>query len=196
MTLSKYKLRQQFRDIRSKISPKYREEAALGAANFFKQSKLFAQSECIACYLPFKDEFDSSPLIEFIWQGKKTCYLPVLAKDEKSLLFVLYEYGDALHFNPFSILEPVNITRQIAANSLDLVITPLVAFDSMGHRLGTGGGYYDRTFAFLNADQVQTPRMVGLAYAAQQAGAVPADPWDISLQEVITEKQIITMDLK
>lgn len=152
---------------------------------------MFVNSEHVACYLPFKDEFDALPTIEAIWRAKKQCYLPVLLeKEEKFLCFVHYAYGDALRQNRYSILEPSNITKQLLPEQLDLVITPLIAFDAKGHRLGTGGGYYDRTFANL-AHQVKKPQLIGLAYKAQQADALPADPWDISLQGVITESGFV-----
>ena len=71
------------------------------------------------------------------------------------------------------------------------MIAPLVAFDLQGHRLGTGGGYYDRTFAFLHELAIRKPDMMGLAYAAQQAPQIPSDPWDITLNSVVTEQSII-----
>lgn len=138
-------------------------------------------------------EFDSSPLIEAIWQAKKHCYLPILsATDEKRLHFSRYRYGDPLHPNPYSILEPVHLVGEIAPDRLDLVIVPLIAFDRHGHRLGTGGGYYDKTFSFLVAHPSPQPHMIGLGFAVQEAEALPHDPWDILLQAVVTEEEVIT----
>jgi 5-formyltetrahydrofolate cyclo-ligase len=152
-----------------------------------------SQREHIACYLPFNDEFDSLPVIETIWQAKKYCYLPVLSKsDEKSLCFVRYDYGDALHRNRYGILEPVNLSRVMLPNLLDIVVMPLLAFDVLGHRLGTGGGYYDCTFAFLHDQQDKKPVMVGLGYAAQQVALMPSDPWDIMMAGVVTEDGFIS----
>lgn len=155
---------------------------------------LLSKSQHIACYLPYKDEFDSLPLIEAIWQAKKQCYLPVLTQNDgiNSLIFVRYVYGDALRMNAYSILEPVNVTRQIRPEELNLVITPLIAFDRHGHRLGTGGGYYDRTFAFMHEPVANKPKMIGLGYAAQEAELLLSDPWDIALSGVVTEKEFIS----
>jgi 5-formyltetrahydrofolate cyclo-ligase len=186
---SKSKLRQLYRAIRAKIPASYRNESALKAAELLIQNLFFTQSQHIACYLSAADEFDSAPIIEAIWQAKKICYLPVLATDDKSLLFVKYEYGDALHRNHYSILQPAKINADIDPRLLDLTIVPLVAFDLLGHRLGMGGGYYDRSFAFLkNASQ---PKMLGLAYAAQQIERLPSEPWDVVLDGVITEKMFM-----
>lgn len=188
---SKIKLRQKFTTIRSQIKTAYRQQAALKAAQIFAQQSIFKQSESIACYLAYKDEFDAAALIETVWHAKKHCYLPVLGdKDEKLLTFVRYEYGDALQLNRFSILEPIHRKRTIPAKDLDCVITPLVAFDPQGHRLGTGGGYYDHTFAFLQGG-IRKPRLIGLGYAEQQADELPSDSWDINLDAVVTEKSFI-----
>lgn len=130
-------------------------------------------------------------MIETIWKAKKSCYIPVLNEEENKLYFVRYVYGDALRLNRFSILEPVNASRKIAPENLDIVITPLIAFDLQGHRLGTGGGYYDRTFAYMQEESIRNQFVVGLGYAAQQAESIPSDPWDILLNSVVTEKGVI-----
>lgn len=85
----------------------------------------------------------------------------------------------------------MNKTHELQAEDLDIVITPLAAFDLQGHRLGTGGGYYDRTFAFLQKNTVKKPKIIGLAYAEQQAELLPHDQWDIDLDGVVTEKGIV-----
>lgn len=188
---SKFELRKQYRDIRKKISADDREKAAKAAEVNFVKEKLFKESQRIACYLPFESEMNSNPMIEAIWHAKKQCFLPVLDKEEKSLYFVRYRYGDALHANRFGILEPVNIGSALPSEKLDVAITPLLAFDIHGHRLGTGGGYYDRTFAFLQGQVDKKPLMIGLGFAAQEAPALPFEPWDILLDGVVTEKKFI-----
>lgn len=190
--LSKYQLRQQFRTLRDLIPSSYRQEAALLAVKQFVHHPWFIQSEHIACYLPLKSEFDSLPIIEAIWRAKKRCYLPILSQlNEKLLTFVQYVYGDKLRKNCFSILEPSATNRQILPQALDLVILPLIAYDNQGHRLGTGGGYYDKTFAWLKDGPVCKPQLIGLGYQTQQATLLPADPWDVLLEGVITESTII-----
>lgn len=154
---------------------------------------LFKQSEHIACYLSYQYEFLTSPIIEAIWHAKKQCYIPMLSKDEKSkeLTFVKYGYGDGLRFNRFNILEPAHPSDSIPCQALQLVIAPLLAFDSDGNRLGSGGGFYDTTFAFMKEVQAEQPTIIGLGYAAQQANELPADVWDIHLIGALTEKAYI-----
>jgi 5-formyltetrahydrofolate cyclo-ligase len=194
--LSKFKLRKQYRDLRSQIKPAVRHDAALAAANILLTLPIFKSSERIACYLAAKDEFDASPIIETIWNAKKTCYLPILEqrdKEQNYLRFIRYQYGDPLHMNRYSILEPVKLNHEIQPIELDMVIMPLVAFDLRGNRLGTGGGYYDRTFAVLrDTTNGKKPLMIGLGYAVQQTESVIADPWDVRMDGVITEKEFIS----
>lgn len=134
--------------------------------------------------MPVGNEFNTQPIIQAIWQSGKECYLPVLT-DDNSLIFVLYTQHTVLLPNQYHIPEPKDKTEQIAATALDLVLLPLVAFDLMGNRLGTGGGYYDRTFQ-TNTES----KLVGIAYAVQQADELLIDPWDVKLKGVITEKGV------
>lgn len=156
-------------------------------------SPLFANAEHIACYLPQKHEFDTRPLIEIIWQQKKYCYLPRIKDDSRELNFLRHNKEDELQLNCYSILEPIETSQQIPPEKLDLVIVPLLAFDRLGHRLGTGGGYYDHTFSFLKGQYVKHPTMLGLGYAAQEVEKLPHDPWDIFLQGIVTEQELISI---
>lgn len=153
---------------------------------------VFKASQCIACYLPIADEFDTTAIIEAIWQAKKNCYLPVLCDEKYNYLqFVKYDNGNALRRNKYKILEPFDTSKKIPAQELDLVITPLLAFDLHGDRLGAGGGYYDRTFAFLHDEDLKnkkTPFMLGLGFATQQSESLPKEEWDVKLNGVLTEK--------
>lgn len=168
------------------MPPAFREKAALAVADHFISLPLFQQSQHIACYVAYRNEIDCLPLIQAIWRADKECYLPVV-DEGKTLKFALYREEDVLQPNKFGILEPSSFAERIAPEKLDVVVTPLIAFDRQGHRLGTGGGYYDRTFAALR-DQVQ---LVGVAYSAQEAALLPGDSWDVKLRGVVTEKALM-----
>lgn len=190
--ISKTHLRAQFKRLRAALSPLERELAAKQALAIFTQSELFALNTNVASYLASPHEFDTEPLIDAIWKAKKRCFVPVLTdKPESPLQFVLYEFGSVLARNKFGILEPRDRQISIAPKDLDLVMVPLVAFDFAGHRLGTGGGYYDRTFKFLT--HAQKPLLMGLGFALQAAEALPNDPWDIPLNVVLTQKSLVWM---
>jgi len=151
---------------------------------------LFLTSQRIAAYLPADGEVDPRTLIELAWRMGKQVYLPVLVPHrENRLWFARYLPDTRLVSNRFGIAEPETVHRQrISTQGLDLVLAPLVGFDAQGNRLGMGGGFYDRSLAFLQRRQHwHKPRMVGLAYDFQQLPALPAEPWDVPLSAVVTE---------
>ncbi|MBA3486620.1 MAG: 5-formyltetrahydrofolate cyclo-ligase [Lysobacter sp.] len=113
--------------------------------------------------------------------------LPVLQADG-CLAFAPWQPGHALRSNRFGIPEPdVAADALIDARRMSLVVVPLVAFDRSGNRLGMGGGWYDRSFAFRQ-HQPAPPWLVGAAYAEQRIeGIEPAD-WDVRLDTVCTDE--------
>lgn len=129
-------------------------------------------------------------MIEAVWEAGKICTLPVLTGD-KTLHFARYNRHDELQPNQYFIPEPAGRQVLIAAEKLDLVLVPLVAFDHLGNRIGTGGGYYDRTFAFLFNKAEKAPFMLGVGYQIQECEEIQAEPWDIKLNGVLTEAAFI-----
>jgi 5-formyltetrahydrofolate cyclo-ligase len=109
--------------------------------------------------------------------------------------FVPLQCGAPLRRNAFGIEEPAGHAR-VALLTLDAVLVPLVAFDARGHRLGMGAGFYDRALR-RRLDGRQTfrrPRLIGVAYAIQQAAAIERAPWDVALDLVVTERGVIRCD--
>jgi 5-formyltetrahydrofolate cyclo-ligase len=151
---------------------------------------IFESSRHIACYYAHGSEFDTQPIMNAIWQAEKICYLPVMT-DAKALRFSQYNQGDELQSNQHMILEPVSKQHMIRPEKLDLVLVPLLAFDFSGGRVGTGGGYYDRTFAFLFTRPDKAPTMLGVGYAMQVCDEIQAEPWDVKLNGVLTEQELI-----
>ncbi len=184
--MNKVELRKHFREIRANVSFIEREKSSRAAAFILSKQALFVSSQRIACYMAFKDEFDVQPIIAAIWAAGKECYLPVLLQQEgkSQLRFAKYGPDDVLHTNRFGIAEPDLDAHSVLINELDMVITPLIAFDRHGNRLGTGGGYYDQTFKDPGREK---PVLVGAAYAVQEAQTLPVDPWDVKLDAIITD---------
>jgi 5-formyltetrahydrofolate cyclo-ligase len=125
-----------------------------------------------------------------VWQMRLprecTYCLPVL-HDDGRLRFAPWRAGAALSTNRFGIPEPdVPASSLLAAEAMALVVAPLVAFDARGHRLGMGGGWYDRTFAFRR-ERAAPPHLVGAAFAAQQVESVFPESWDMPLDALCTE---------
>lgn len=91
--------------------------------------------------------------------------------------------------NRFGIPEPVQ-SRRLPPGVLDLVIVPLVGFDRACNRMGMGGGFYDRSFAYRLVRQHTGPRLVGLAFDCQQIEALPIAAWDVPLDAIVTESGV------
>ncbi len=153
-------------------------------------SPAFRNSGRIGVYLPNDGEMDPRPLLRRAWSMGKRCYLPVLDPlGSNRLWFVPYRAGDALRINRYGIPEPTHPARaRVRAGALDLILAPLVAFDRHGHRLGMGGGYYDRSLAFLrHRRHWRRPRLYGLAFEFQRVKRLRAAAWDVALDGCFSE---------
>jgi 5-formyltetrahydrofolate cyclo-ligase len=101
------------------------------------------------------------------------------------------ELGARLRANRLGIEEPAD-GHVLSARWLDLVFLPLVGFDRRGLRLGTGGGFYDRAFAFRQLRRVwHKPPLVGFAYAFQEVERLTAAPHDVAMDAVVTDEGFI-----
>jgi len=117
--------------------------------------------------------------------------LPVLGSG-RTLAFREWRAGQPLATNRFGIPEPAE-GPLIAADALAVTLLPLLAFDGRGHRLGQGGGWYDRSFA-LRAESAPPPLLVGVGYAWQQVEAIDAAAWDVPLDAAATDAGIVHFD--
>jgi 5-formyltetrahydrofolate cyclo-ligase len=137
----------------------------------------------VALYWPADGEPDVRELASHARLRGKQLFLPVVSHGG-AMRFAPWLNSTALRRNRFGIPEPVSARRRLSATRLDLVIVPLVAFDARGHRLGMGGGYYDRALAGSR----RRPFLAGVAFSLQQTRSIPAQPWDVPLDVVITER--------
>jgi len=151
------------------------------AINVFN-TEVYHNSRHIAFYLSTAGEIDLGFVLSKAWAQGKTCYLPVI--DGERLLFVNYSPSTQLVNNRFGILEPAS-GGLIAPHDLELVLTPLVAFDKHCHRIGMGGGFYDKTFAHDPSIRCQA-YMMGVAHYFQQVNDIDPQPWDVDLNDVVT----------
>jgi 5-formyltetrahydrofolate cyclo-ligase len=136
-------------------------------------------------YVTHDGELATQKLIEALWDVDINLYLPRIHPFSKgNLLFVRYDRDSVMVNNQYGISEPqLNVQHVITVDKLDMIITPLVAFDEHGNRMGMGGGYYDRTLAQVVDNK---PLAVGFAHDCQQVSQVPTDFWDIPLPVIIT----------
>lgn len=142
-------------------------------------------AQTVAVFLSFDGELDTRPLIDQLWRAGKRVYLPVLHPfSPGNLLFLHYHPSSDLVVNRLKIREPkLDVRDVLPLSRLDVLVTPLVAFDAAGQRLGMGGGFYDRTLQNWRRHRLQP---VGYAHDCQQVDALPTEQWDIPLPAVIT----------
>ncbi len=145
---------------------------------------LLSRGMVVASYVPFGSEADPSPLAQAALEAGCTIALPYVVDRATPMRFLSWSEGDLLASGPYGLQQPAADAAEVAP---DLILTPLVAFDRQLGRLGQGAGYYDRAFAtFPEAYRV------GIAYSVQEVAQTPADPWDVPLHAIITEKEWIT----
>ena len=150
-------------------------------------SQLPARWPCaVSGFLAIHDEIDPLPLMTALADQGCTLALPVIEKKAAPLVFRAWTPGDALVEKMWGIREPVEAASIVEP---DLVLTPLLAVDREGYRLGYGGGFYDRTLAKLRATKAITA--LGLAYDEQVIDHVPRDRYDIPCDWVLTPSALL-----
>ncbi|MCW5589766.1 MAG: 5-formyltetrahydrofolate cyclo-ligase [Legionellales bacterium] len=166
--------------------------ASQQVAERVSQLKDYQQANHLAAYCAVNNEIDPRSLIQQAWLQQKTVYLPVLNPNRsKQLLFSPFNDHHILQKNHLNIPEPQNDQNVFQeASCLDLVITPLVACDTAGHRIGMGGGFYDATFAFLNKTSSAKPILLGIAYDFQIIEKIIPNEWDVDLDIIVTPTRI------
>lgn len=167
---------------------------SLNCTNFLIKIHKVQRAKKIAVYMARDGELDLTPLISLLQRAGKLIYLPVLHPYQRKLWFARYSSSKQLHLNRFSIPEPnINQHDKRTARFLDVVLVPLVAFDANCHRLGMGGGFYDKTFAYqLIRRTWRRPHLIGIAHECQRVEMLPIRNWDVPMTMIITEAKVYT----
>lgn len=192
-TATKSQLRKLLRQRRRDLSAQQQKQASMNLCRLIARLPLFMNSQRIAAYIPNDGEISAQPLIELAWRLGKQVYLPVLHPFRNGYLFFMKHQPDQpLALNRFGIPEPLcDCDSRIPAWTLDLVLTPLVGFDEQGNRMGMGGGFYDRTFAFMKSGHTpRRPRLVGVAHDCQKVEVLPSERWDIGMDFIATDRRL------
>jgi 5-formyltetrahydrofolate cyclo-ligase len=192
---SRHSIRKKIRTKRNALSESFRRSADRLLFNKLTTHSKILSAQNIALYLSNDGELDLQLFIHWCWQNKKQVYLPVVHPFSKGqLLFLKYQSDTLMKVSGLGIREPKLDVRIIKlASEMDIILTPLVAFDTTGNRLGMGGGFYDRTFAacLQPSNNICTPYPIGVAHDCQQVEQLPIEHWDIALPEIITPSQNI-----
>ena len=163
--------------------------AAHQAADNFIRSILGDGAGIVAGYAAYLSELDVWPLLHRLHRQGQKCCLPILRGPAQPLAFGYWHPKLAMAPNQHGIAEPAAIEEDLAP---DIVLTPLLAFDRRGYRLGYGGGYYDRTLQGLRAQGKVLA--VGFGYEGQEIDKVPAEELDAPLDWIVTEQEVIRVE--
>jgi 5-formyltetrahydrofolate cyclo-ligase len=206
--LSCSEIRKLVRQYRNGIATEEQEQLALIASRHILAEIQNSNAKHVALYQANDGELATHRLIDILWQEGVTTYLPRLHPfRDGHLIFLKFDSNSVLEANQYGIMEPkLDVTQLMPAYKLDVILTPLVAFDIQGNRIGMGGGYYDRCLGALTPEalamgtpefQAPTPPIaIGFAHDCQEVSIIPIQSWDIPLAMVITPTRRIKPQLK
>ena len=151
------------------------------------ESELYKNSKNIFVYISFRDEVDTKTLLTKMLRDNKNVYVPKVSFHSNHMEAIKILSFNNLEENRFGTLEPVGDKDKVDPQLIDLVITPGVAFDESGNRVGFGKGYYDRFFKRTSPDVIK----IGLSYEIQMVDCIDCNDFDEKLDYIITERRVI-----
>ena len=178
---------------RDAATPAQRITAAQGLRSTLEQIPEFLTDANIGGYWATSGELPLMALFDGMRQRDQIFHLPVVGPLH-SLQFVAWKVGDEVAPNRYGIPEPVHErSHRVAVDMIDVLLMPLLGFDRAGNRIGFGGGYYDRALEFLrDREQAASTLLVGVGYAFQEVEHIDAESWDVKLDYIATERELIS----
>ena len=192
LALSRNKLRKELRQRRRAITGSYKKFASERITTLLERSGCLQQGKRIGVYLATREELNLQPLIEHAWQRGCKIFVPHMVHARRGTM-MFYPFGDrsSLREHRWGIPQLASARVPATTRSLYMVLLPVVGFDRLGHRLGMGGGFYDRHFAYTRRTRTHKPFLVGVAYACQEDATIDAQRHDVRLDAVLTEHALI-----
>jgi 5-formyltetrahydrofolate cyclo-ligase len=186
------RLRREMRARRRTLTDEDLRRTARQLARVADRSLLLRPGLHIAFYLRHGAEADPVRLMELAHKRRCVLYLPVITSYRSNrMVFQQYEPGEPLRLNRYGIQEPGLTGARVAVRRLDLVFTPLLAFDLAGGRLGSGAGFYDRCLGRLRANRLwRRPHLIGVGFEFQRVDELCPATWDVPLDAVLTEQTL------
>ncbi len=160
----------------------------------------FQKADILLMYVSFRSEVDTRTCLNDVLSMGKRLILPVV--DTRHSALKLYEVKSPSELTPgyMGIPEPdIRENRKVSIADVDLVIIPGTGFDIEGNRLGYGGGYYDRLLGYESRQLANAENhilTVALAFEEQIEDEIPAEPHDIKVDIIITDKRVVRCTLK
>jgi 5-formyltetrahydrofolate cyclo-ligase len=157
------------------------------ACRHLTETPEFARAKAIMMFLPLPYEVDASAVALHAWQEGKLVTVPLVSLEQRHMIPVeIRSLTEPMHTDSLGVRAPAE-GRPIPLEMIDLLIVPGLAFDRAGHRLGRGGGFYDR---FMSHRSYQACSC-GLAFDEQLVDRVPTSGHDVAIQMLVTDRQVV-----
>ena len=146
----------------------------------------FKNYKIIASFISFKSEISTQFLNEFLLNNGKILCLPIIKNNSETLNFIEYNLKTKLVSGKFGIMQPSDLSKEFLP---EIILTPCLAFDENGFRLGYGGGYYDKTFSYLKKIKHKFIS-IAVAFDDQKIDELAHDKYDQKIDYILTEKKL------
>ena len=146
----------------------------------------FQNYKIVASFISFKSEISTQFLNEFLLNNGKILCLPVIKNNSETLNFIEYNLKTKLVSGKFGIMQPSDLSKEFFP---EIILTPCLAFDENGFRLGYGGGYYDKTFSYLKEIKHKFIS-IAVAFDDQKIDELVHDKYDQKINYILTEKKL------
>ena len=146
----------------------------------------FKNYKIIASFISFKSEISTQFLNEFLLNNGKILCLPIIKNNSETLNFIEYNLKTKLVSGKFGIMQPSDLSKEFLP---EIILTPCLAFDENGFRLGYGGGYYDKTFSYLKKIKHKFIS-IAVAFDDQKIDELVHDKYDQKIDYILTEKKL------
>ena len=179
--MDKKELRKKYTKVRAEVEDKEGKDKLI--RKNLRELEIYKKAKSVFVFISYRSEVDTRGIIEDILADGKKLLVPLVKG--KEMIAVEVKGIDDLEPNKMGILEPKSGKE---VTDVDLIITPGLAFDKKGYRLGYGGGYYDKFFA-----KVDTRRM-GIGYSDQYVESIVHEDYDKALEYLLTEEGLIEFE--
>ena len=146
----------------------------------------FKNYKIIASFISFKSEISTQFINEFLFNNGKILCLPIIKNNSETLNFIEYNLKTKLVSGKFGIMQPSDLSKELLP---EIILTPCLAFDENGFRLGYGGGYYDKTFSYLKKIKHKFIS-IAVAFDDQKIDELVHDKYDQKIDYILTEKKL------
>jgi len=173
--------------IKKRATLKYKNRNAFESLqDHLKGLRNFKNYKIIASFISFKSEISTQSLNEFLFNNGKVLCLPIIKNNSEKLNFIEYNLKTKLVSGKFGIMQPSDLSKELFP---EIILTPCLAFDENGFRLGYGGGYYDKTFSYLKKIKHKFISIV-VAFDDQKINGLIHDEYDQKIDYILTEKKL------